>query len=208
VARPETRLYCKKCHTPFYIDRAGRAVLGEPKGADPEELLKQKVRETVQRFPIKKVVGGLAALLVVSFLANRYLRPVENLKPAAEKAARAFAGNDVDYLRSIAAPGTAEDVERWYDFVHPLLVQKRQGWAGKAEAVDVSVAKEDPAERKAAVGVSIHPGFGNARDVSLANPADATAGPLGSVDLEMHWTLNDSGRWELDGHQMYAKAHP
>ena len=76
------------------------------------------------------------------------------------------------------------------------------------EVVEVHVAQEDRAARKGSVGVSIHPGGGLGHDVSLADPAAATANASAPVDLVLDWTLDRWGHWKLDGHETYAKAHP
>jgi len=205
---PRNRYLCKKCHTPFHLDKSGTPVVGEEPAVDEFEVVKQKVREEVDKLPVKKILMGLAALLLVWFGAKYLLRPTDRLDLAAEKAAKAVAENDPEYLKSIAAPDTAEDVGRWFDQVRTRLDQARQRWNGKEEAVEVHVKQEDQEKRKGEVGVVIQPTVGSARDVTIANPAEATASAPTPVDLEMVWTLNKWGHWTLDGRETYAMARP
>src|SRR5262249_6323985 len=129
------------------------------------------------------------------------------LDHAAGKAAQAFADNDRDYLVSLAEPGTAEDVGRWFDEAHPGLEKARQNWQGrKEEIIEAPVHKEDQPERKGEATISIHPAAGP-RDVWLANPAAATAPADAPFDTYTIWTLSHRGRWRLDGHATYARAH-
>jgi len=204
----KNRYLCKKCHTPFHLDKSGTPVVGEAPAVDEFEVVKQKVREKVDQLPIRKIVMGLAALLVVWFGVRYLFGPTERLDLVAEKAAKAVAENDPDYLKSIAAPDTAEDVGRWFDQVHSRLDQARQRWNGKDEAVEVHVKQEDPAKRKGEVGVIIQPTIGTARDVSIANPTEATASAPTPVDMEMVWTLNKWGHWTLDGRETLAMSQP
>jgi hypothetical protein len=58
------------------------------------------------------------------------------------------------------------------------------------------------------VGVSIRPAFGSAPDVSLADPAAATASAASPVDSETVWTPDGRGRWRLDGRDTAERDHP
>jgi hypothetical protein len=208
-AKTHERFLCKKCHTPFHLNKSGSAVVGEPPDLEEElKEIKQKLQLLRERFPVRRIVAGLAVLLVVGLSLSYLLQPAERLDRAAERAARAFAENDLAYLKSTAALGTSDDVVRWFDEVHPRLVQERERWHGQKEVVEVHVAQEDRAQRKGSVGVSIHPGVGTARDVTLANPVEATASAAAPVDLNMAWTLDRWGRWKLDGRATFAKSHP
>jgi hypothetical protein len=204
-----TPFVCKKCHSPFHLNASKQAVLGDPPDVEEEfQALKQKLRQKVEEIPVKKVVAGLAGLFVVWLAWSFLFGPGQHLSQAAEAAAQALAENNPSYLKSIAAPGTADDVGRWFDEVYPRLVQSRKNWNSKEEAVEVSVVQEDPAQHKGAVGVSIHPIMGSARDVSLADPSAALAGAPVPLDVVLNWTLSRWGGWKLDGHETYAKIHP
>jgi hypothetical protein len=202
-----TCLCCKRCLTPFHRNKYGDVVVGHPRGADGEleeverelEELKQKLRDLRARIPVKRIVAGLAAVLVVGVCAYYPFGPAERLDRAAERAARAFAEDDEGYLESIAAPGTAAEVARWFAAAHRRLVQQRARWHGPVEVIEVHVAKEDRSRGRGVVGVSIHPGVGTALDVSLADPAAATDSAASPFSVETVWTRTWWGRWMLDG---------
>jgi len=206
---PHMRLSCTKCHTPFHLNRKGTAVVGEPPDVEKDvEVLKQKVRESVSTFPVRRVVGGVALVVVSWMLVGYLLRGPDPLKPAAEEAAKAFAGGDAASLKSIAADGTGDDLARWFDRMHPLLLRQRERWHGKAEVIDVGVGVEDQAARKGSTAFSVHPGTGNARDVSIGIPDQSTENAVGPFDSTMEWVLGRGGHWELDGRAMYQKVLP
>ena len=212
----KTGLCCRKCHTPFHRNKYGDVVVGEPRGVDREleeadrqlEELKQKLRDLLERIPVKRIVAGLAAVLVIGVSVSYLFGPAERLDRAAERAARAFAKDDEDYLESIAAPGTAAEVARWFAAAHRRLVQERARWYGPAEVIEVHVNKKDESHGRGVVGVSIHPGAGLALDVSLADPAAATASAPAPFDLEVVWTRGWWGRWRLDGRDTNVRSHP
>jgi hypothetical protein len=204
-----SRLFCKKCHTPFHLDRAGTPVVGEPPAVGEREVeeLKQALWRALDQIPIRRIVTGLAAFLVVAVAFYLLLRPAERLDRAAERAARAFAEGDLAYLQSIAASGTEEDVARWYAEAHARLVQDRARWHGREEVIDVQ-AQEDQARRGGSAGISIRPGIMTGRDVSLADPSVATASAAGSFDLQTDWTRSRWGGWRLDGRATVTKSLP
>jgi hypothetical protein len=209
----KTRLCCRKCLTPFHQNKYGDVVVGEPRGVDAEledvdrqlEELKQKLQDLLERIPVKRIVAGLAAVLVVWVSASYMFGPAERLDRAAEQAARAVAADDENYLESIAAPGTAAEVARWFTAAHRQLVRERARWYGPAEVIEVHVNKEDQSHGKGVVGVSIHPGVRTALDVSLADGAAATASAPSPFNVETVWTRGWWGRWLLDGHDTSAK---
>lgn len=208
-AEYHTRLHCTKCHADFHLNKAGAAVLGEPPDVELDVAeLKNALRDLRRRIPTRQIVIAVVAILVVGAPLRYLLGGSQGLAQAAEAAARAVAANDAGYLRSIAAPGTSDDVAKWFEEAHHQLVQRRERWYGKGEAIDVSVASEDRTQGKGVVGVSIHPGVGNARDVSLADPTAATAGAAAPCNLEMVWTRTWLGRWMLDGRDTNARRNP
>ncbi len=90
---------------------------------------------------------------------------------------------------------------------HLRLVQARQRWlGGKEEVAESHVGQEDRSQRKGSVMLSIHRVVGTGIDLSLANPAAATASADAPFDVETDWTLSRWGRWQLDGHATYAKV--
>lgn len=206
---PHLRLSCRKCHTPFHLNRRGTPVVGDPPDVEKDvEALKQKVRETVNTFPIRKVVVALGFVVLTWMTVSYLLRGNDPLKPTAERAAKAFAAGDLSDLKSIAAPGTADDLALWYEQMHPLLVTQRGRWHGKNEVVEVGIGAEDQAKRAGFTAFSVHPAAGNARDVSIGNPDQSTEGNVGTFDSRMDWVLNPRGHWELDGHAMYQANRP
>jgi hypothetical protein len=200
-----TSVCCRKCLTPFHQNKDGDVVVGAPRGVDREldrelEGLKRKLRVLGKRIPVKRIVAGLAAVVVVGLSVSYLFAPAERLDRAAERAARAFAADDEDYLESIAAPGTDAEVARWFAAAHRRLVQQRARWYAPSEVIEVRVAKVDRSRGRGVVGVSIHPGARTALDVALANPAAATASAPSPFNLETVWTRSRWGRWMLDGH--------
>lgn len=208
-AKPYARLTCGKCHADLHLDKGGRLVIGDPPDVEEEyRELKREVQRLANRFPLRKVVAGLALLLALVLVSRYLFGAAERLELVAEAAAQALASDDPAALTSLAAPGTADDLRRWYDAVHPRLVQLRAQWDAKAEAVEVHVGQEDPDQHKGSVGISINPVSTGARDVSLADPSKATAAvsvPFGEVT---DWTLTRWGGWKLDGRATYARVAP
>ena len=207
--KPYARLTCGKCHADLHLDKGGRLVIGKPPDVEERyQELKQDVQRLAGQFPLRKVGAGLALLLAL-VLGWRYLfGAAERLELVAGSAAQALAGDDPAALTSLAAPGTTDDVRRWYDAVHPRLVQLRAQWGAKAEAVEVHVGQEDPDQHKGSVGISINPASTGARDVSLADPSKATAAPSMPFGEVTDWTLTRWGRWKLDGRATYARVAP
>ncbi|MCA1685800.1 MAG: hypothetical protein LC745_07390 [Planctomycetia bacterium] len=207
--RPNEQLSCKKCHSPFYLDRNRNAVVGVPPGVERDvDEIKQKVKEKLEGFPVKQAVGGLALLLVVGAALSYLLRPADPLQPAALKAAQAFADDKLDDLKAMAAPGTEADLTRWFNDSRPQFLSLRERWQGKPEVVEVGIAAEDKERRVGATSFAVHPGTGNARDVSLTGPGEMLAGAIAGFDGAMNWTLSPRGHWEIDGRATYQTLHP
>ena len=206
---PHLPLLCRKCHSPFHLDRAGTAILGRPPDVERDvEELKQLVREKVREFPVKKVVGAVGFLLIAGLLLSYLLRGNDLLQPAAESAAQAFAANDLDTLKSMAVSGTTDALARWYEETHPALVQQRGRWNGKPEAVEIGVEAIDPATRQGASAFCVRLAAGNGRDGSFVSNGEFTTNTEGAFDSALVWTLSPSGHWLIDGQKTYAKLHP
>jgi hypothetical protein len=197
------RYTCRKCHSPFHF-KGGTAVVGEPPNIEAElAASKQKLNEVLEQIPVKKIVTAAVAILVVLIAGYVLFGPAQRLERVGDQAAHALAANDSSYFKSVAAPGTADDVVRWFDAVHSQLDQARLRWhGGNEEIVESRVAQEDQSQQKGSVTLSIHRSLGPGLDVSLANPAAATA----SADVDTEWTLSRWGRWQLDGRATYAKS--
>ncbi len=208
-ATPLARYVCNKCHTPFHLSKTLRPVIGPPPDVELEvEALKQQFWQALEHYKVKKVAIGLVALLALGWFVSYLMRPSDALKPAAQLAADAFAKDNLGYLKSIAVPGTEDDVRRWYDELHNELIKQRGRWRDKPETIDVAMGKDEMAERKGSTAFSVHPATGNARDVSLARPEEQNAGNFVSVDGMMHWVLSKRGHWELDGRETYERVRP
>lgn len=206
-AEINTRYTCRKCHSPFHLNKAGIAVVGEPPSIEVELAeAKQKFREGLEKIPFKKIAIGAGAFVVVLILGYALFGPSERLESAGQRAARALADNDESYFKSIAAPGTSEDVGRWFKAAHAQLEAARGRWhGGNEEVVEAHVGSEDKANRKGSVLISIHRTIGSGFDVSLADPAAATAMADAPYEVATEWTRGRFGRWQIDGHATYAK---
>ena len=209
-AEINTEYLCKKCHTPFHLNEAKQAVVGQPPDIEKQvQLMKEKLRQKVKQVPVRRIVTGLSALILALVAYRLLFASAEPLQRVAQEAAQAIADNDPGTLEGIAYSGTSEDVDRWFKEVAPRLVEARQKWNTKEEVVEVHVGLEDTAQKKGHTVVSIHPGVPTGGlDVSLANPAAATAAAQSPFEVEMNWTLNRWGHWKFDGRETYAKAHP
>jgi hypothetical protein len=198
--KPYSRLSCGKCHANLHMSNDRKLLLGDPPDLEkPFQELKHELLRLVGAFPVRKVVTGLAVFLVVVFGLYQLFGPAEQLEVVAEKAARALADGDPDTLKSLAAPDTVEEVRLWYDYAHPKLDRLRKEWGAKAEVVSVHVAQEDKGQHKGSVGIAIQPAVNGVRDVSLADPTNATAGASSAFEEQTDWTLTRWGRWKLDG---------
>ncbi len=205
-----TRFHCSKCHTTSHLNAKRVPVVGNPPDMEQElARLKQEVREKWQRVPLRKILGGLAALVVVYLVISFVFRPASTLDRPAEKAGQALVDNDLAYLQSIAAKGTADDLARWFESIQPTLEMHRASWHGRPEKVDVHLGEEDPDERRKTVVLSIHPaGPSSVRDVTLADPTIAMAPADGTFALVLVWTRSRWGGWKLDGTETYTKTQP
>jgi hypothetical protein len=203
------RYTCRKCHSPFHF-KGRTAVVGEPPSIEVELAeSRRKLQEILEQIPVKKLVAGAVAIVVVLIVGYVLFRPARRLDRAGDKAAHALAENDRSYFTSVAAPGTADDAVRWFDATHSRLVQARERWhGGNEEIVESHVAHEDSSQHKGSVTLSIRHALGPGLDVSLANPAAATASADAPFDVDTEWTLSRWGHWQLDGQATYAKTPP
>lgn len=201
------RYTCRKCHSPFHF-KGGTAVVGEPPTIENElAASKQKLQETLEQIPVKKIVAGVVALLALVIVGYLLFGPAERLQSAGDKAAHALAANDSSYFKSVAVAGTADDAVRWFDAAHVRLDQARKRWhGGNEEIVESHVVQEDRDQKKGSVTLSVHRTLGPGLDVSLADPAAATASADAPFDVETEWTLGRWGHWQLDGHATYLRA--
>jgi hypothetical protein len=209
LPRVETkkRYICRKCHSPFHF-KGGTAVVGEPPTIEVELAeSKQKLQEVLEQIPVKKVVTGVVAIVVVLIVGYMLFGPAERLDRAGDRAAHALAENNPSYFKSVAAPGTEDDVSRWFDTVHSQLVNARERWhGGKDEVVESHVGQEDRGASKGSITLGIHHTLGQGFDSSLADPSAATASVDAPFEVDTEWTVGRWGRWQLDGRATYAKV--
>jgi len=202
------RYLCKKCHSPFHLNKAGTAVVGDPPDIDVELAeTKQKLNEILERIPAKNIGIGVAAIVLLLIVGYFLFGPAERLDTVGKKAAHALAENDLSYFKSVAAPGTEDDVSRWFDAVHSQLVKARERWhGGKEEVVESHVGQEDRGASKGSITLAIHHTLGQGFDSSLTDPSAATASVDAPFEVDTEWTVGRWGRWQLDGRATYAKV--
>jgi hypothetical protein len=222
-----TRLVCKKCHIVFHMNTAGRTLLGEPP-VSPSEKKKEKdkafeapalpsfeglgdLRENIKDISPKKLAIA-AGVLLVAMVGYTFLTAApESLAIRASITAEKFAADDLAYLKNIASSGTADDVVRWFDAVHPKLVKSREGWKTTLADVQVQVIGEDRRQRVGEAQAFIYPGTKATHSESISSAAkeasEVSSTVNQSVDLHMFWTLDSSGKWRLDGRQTFQMAN-
>jgi len=224
-----TRLICKKCHVAFHVNTAGRALLGEPHVEVPKAEPRHHEGFHLPSLPeiegldgltarlsdlsLRTVGVGVAVIVLLGGLIMFLTRPPESLAESARRTAEHFASDDLAYLKQVATAETIDDVVRWFDTVHPLLVKHRENWKGRDADIQVMVIGEDHKQRKGEAQAFIYPAKSKTHVTEVAAAADsATAGAPASqppIDLRLHWVLDRSGTWKLDGLQTYqAAAHP
>ncbi|SIO02977.1 hypothetical protein SAMN05444166_2111 [Singulisphaera sp. GP187] len=221
-----TRLTCKKCHIVFHVNPTGRTLVGEPHVESPKvehrphegfqlptfEAL-DGLTERLSTVSLKSVGIGVAAITVLGGLFLLLSRPPESLADSAQRTAERFANDDLVYLKQIATSESIDDVVRWFDTVHPLLVKNREHWKSREARIQVMVIGEDHNQRKGEAQAFIYPAGGAGRVAAIASATDSTTTPASSVqqpiDLRLHWVLDRNGTWKLDGLQTFqAASHP
>jgi hypothetical protein len=160
---------------------------------------------------IRTVLLGVAAIVVGGGLYMLWMKPPEPLADRARLTAERFADDDLAYLKAIASSDTVDDVVRWFDAKHPELMKSRDTWQTKGTKVEVTVIGEDRKERRGEALAFIYPrSEGSARSnqvVEAANAANPTAtAPAQPMSLKLHWVLDGSGRWRLDGRSTLQSA--
>jgi hypothetical protein len=204
-----SRVSCNKCHSDLYLGSEGKLVVGNPPILDnPIEELKQGLDRLVRQIPVGKIVTGFVVAFVLILGLYQVFGPAEQLEPVAEKAASLFASDDLKSLKSLAEPDTIDDLQRWYESVRPRLARLRNDWVMKNEESEAHIAIDKSDHHKGSAVFSIHPVSNGARDVSLADPASATASASVPFEVMTDWTLNKWGRWKLDGKATYARIAP
>ena len=152
----------------------------------------------------------MAVLAVLGGLVIFLTRPPESLADSAKRTAERFANDDLAYLKQVATADTIDDVVRWFDAVHPLLVKSRSQWKSQDADIQVMVIGEDHSQRKGEAQAFIYPpqSTNHASKVASAAAAATSAPPatVPPIDLRLHWVLDRNGTWKLDGAQTFQAA--
>lgn len=221
-----TRLTCKKCHVVFHVNTTGRTLVGEPHVEPPKvehhhhheglhlptfESL-DGLTESLPKISPRTLGIGATGCAVVVGLFMFLTRPPESLAVSAQRTAERFANDDLSYLKQIATTETIDDVVRWFDIVHPLLVKNREQWKSREARIQVMVVGEDHGQRKGEAQAFIYPATASTASHvnAIAAAADSTTTTGSSIqqplDLRLHWVLDRNGTWKLDGQQTFQAA--
>jgi hypothetical protein len=204
-----SRVTCDKCHSDLFMGGDGKLVLGNPPTMEnPIQELQRSFNRLARQVPVGKIVTGLTVTCLLVLGLYQVFGPAEQLDPVAEKAVAALASDDPNALKSLADQDTIDDLQRWYEAVRPMLSQLRNQWDEKHEESEAHIALDKVDQHKGSAVLSIHPISNGARDVSLADPASATASASVPFEVMTDWTLNKWGRWKLDGKATYARLTP
>ncbi|WP_422931221.1 hypothetical protein [Singulisphaera sp. PoT] len=211
-----TRLVCRKCHVVFHMTNGGRTLFGEPQ-AEPVEMDSKTSHRiskiashpgTIPDFrgPLRRIAPekvGIAATLVVAVgIAILVLnRPGQTVADSSSLLVKKLVDDDLTYLKKIATEDTVDDVVRWFDVVHPLLVKARERW--KTKSTDIRVAVMEETSKNGSSQTFVYPLAGAARDSSIKTAAEADPTLMAPVDVILHWTKDKHGKWRLDGQQTF-----
>ncbi|WP_422924937.1 hypothetical protein [Singulisphaera sp. PoT] len=225
-----TRLVCKKCRVVFHMTPAERTVLGEPLGdvlkVNPkpvEEERRASASEGIENLA-DNLTGGLdgfreilktaspkqlgiaAAVIVVLGIGWTLMNAApENLTDVTNLAATQFTADDLDSVKAVASSGTAEDVARWYEAVHPRLVKARERWKTNTTHLTVVVMSQDDEKRVGESRAFVYPGPATPAPTTDSSGAASDGSSIQPLELIMHWTLEGS-RWRLNGKQTAQTA--
>jgi len=224
-----TRLNCKKCHVVFHVNTAGRALLGEPH-LEPQKAEHHHheglhlpslpsfdgldgLKDGLPQVSLRSLGIGMAAIVILGGLFMFLTKPPESLADSARRTAERFANDDLAYLKQIATSESIDDVVRWFDTVHPVLVKSRERWKSREANVQVMVIGEDRRQRKGEAQAFIYPAGATSRYTAIAAAADSTGMSTSTatasqqpIDLRLHWVLDRNGTWRLDGLTTYKAA--
>ena len=213
--RLNSRLTCKKCGAVFYMDTSGRMMLGDPnapkKGrrkqaqaqrSEPIDLDFGRMIRDIPR-PVRLGVPILLIAGLLVYVAARFIGSLgvpEDVTGRSQYVGELFADNALEELRAITAPGTAEDLDKWYEAVRPKFSFEGPRSASDAVSVTTSVFENDGARCRAFAAI-----------IAMGAPPPSSSAPNGaetpsnSVTLELAWIKKD-GEWLLDGSSMYQTA--
>jgi hypothetical protein len=217
--KAQSRLVCKKCHTVFHMNAAGRVELGEPAGeakkadrhgrearhsSSKGEKSSLKDELTSIQLPLKPIGIVMVVLLVGWGITKLAAQPPASLQDCATEAAQTFANDDLAGFKTFATPDSVDELVRWFDAVHPRLVQQRQKWGTKETKVNVIVIDEDREKRRSgSADMFIYPAKAVSRNEAIESSA-TQASPRSEqpLSLKLLWTIGSRGRWRIDGKKM------
>jgi hypothetical protein len=221
-------MHCKKCDAVFYMDRAGKIVLGDPdnaarKVAKPKKAKKDSdpidlgIAGLLEKTPTPvKIVVVLAAVVLVAFIAGVRLPKfgvAKGLDNRIELVGEAFAYSSPGDIQKVAAPGTGGDLQQWYDKLRPMFKFEGQKRPGNLVTI-AKVGNENPGADKSPIVIRVMPPPSpnpapevkalkeaikkDPRAVKPENQPGYNAD--GSFDLPTVW-VKSGETWVLDGSQ-------
>jgi hypothetical protein len=218
--KAQGRLVCRKCRAIFHMGPTGRTVLGEPPPEGSKEERQAKVAalpkatmneggfELDLSFDKKKalILAGLLAVLGLSYFFMS--REVESLADRAKEVADAFASGNLEYLKKSAASGTADDVVRSYDAIHPQIEDLKKETTTNQLIVTVVVVDENRRQRTGQVAAFFAPKAGDSRSEKIAAAAGTTSGKKSAAEINLNFNLEPTGSWSLDGQRTLQSIGP
>lgn len=206
------RLLCKKCHMPFYLSAAGKAVSGDPPAVSAHghagkhgegegdfwNLNVPAVRE--------KLVKGGAVVLAIGVIAFGYMSmgraATGDLNQMAKRAATALANDSKRSLADCALSGTSEELDFWYETMARPLLDELRKQSMKRELISATLVPEDASKLAGSVQIQVFfaPKRGQSRNESLAREAGLTSPGNAAQKFTTVWVYQ-GGKWLLDGKQ-------
>lgn len=215
-----SRLVCKKCFVVFHMNTAGRTILGEPNIEAPRAEAQNStlssrlpsaddfanLKDSLTSFTPKQLGIGAGALAVLGIAWMIFSQAPESLSDCTTATAIRFAADDLGYLKEIATKDTVDDIVRWFDTVHPKLVKIRSQWKSKEAEVRVMVIDENRKQRSGEAEAFVYPVGSSGSSNALASNGGTSSSPVEPLELKLHWTLDKSGRWRLNGLRTFQLA--
>jgi hypothetical protein len=207
--RFNTTLHCKKCDAIFHMDSGGKVMLGEAPSARAKAEAEAKSATPKQYDPIGalaswiwRLPGVIRVLLLVGLLggagygAYRSVRGLftavgSSLDSRVDFAVHAFADGSRSKLKSLAAAGTADDVDTWLSEVRPKFPFQGPERAGNTIAITGKEIVVDDREG------------GGATTVVVLIPPPAPNAPLMQFELRLPW-IKENGEWKLAGKELLS----
>lgn len=215
--KANARMVCRKCRAIFHMGPTGRTVLGEPPPEGSKESRQAKVvampkavNEGGIEFDLSfdktkfLILAGLLAVLGIGYFVMN--REVEGLAEHAKLIAEAFANDNLEFLKKSASSGTADDVVRAYDTIHPLIEDLKRETVTNKLMVTVLVVDENRRQRTGQVAAFFAPKAGDSRSEKIAAAAGTTTGKKSAAEITLNFNLDATGNWVLDGQRTLQSA--